>query len=126
MLYFFFSSRRRHTRYWRDWSSDVCSSDLTARATALEGKERHEFHLSTNYRNSAEIYAYAAAYARRVGLDADLPTAGPSTGADPGEPARGNQGEAPTRGGGARHGRPGARPGRNRGAGAPPPGGDPW
>src|SRR3712207_7308361 len=26
----FFSSRRRHTRYWRDWSSDVCSSDLRA------------------------------------------------------------------------------------------------
>src|SRR3712207_1928005 len=26
----FFSSRRRHTRYWRDWSSDVCSSDLTS------------------------------------------------------------------------------------------------
>src|SRR3712207_7882540 len=25
----FFASRRRHTRYWRDWSSDVCSSDLT-------------------------------------------------------------------------------------------------
>src|SRR5947209_20274038 len=25
---FFSSSRRRHTRYWRDWSSDVCSSDL--------------------------------------------------------------------------------------------------
>src|SRR5947209_10086804 len=29
---FFFSSRRRHTRYWRDWSSDVCSSDLGASA----------------------------------------------------------------------------------------------
>src|SRR5258707_10841163 len=29
-LFFFFSSRRRHTRYWRDWSSDVCSSDLTS------------------------------------------------------------------------------------------------
>src|SRR3712207_7434697 len=28
MTFFFFSSRRRHTRYWRDWSSDVCSSDL--------------------------------------------------------------------------------------------------
>src|SRR5581483_12196097 len=28
MIFFFFSSRRRHTRYWRDWSSDVCSSDL--------------------------------------------------------------------------------------------------
>src|SRR5947209_9812174 len=30
-LFFFFSSRRRHTRYWRDWSSDVCSSDLLIR-----------------------------------------------------------------------------------------------
>src|SRR3712207_7599137 len=28
---FFFSSRRRHTRYWRDWCSDVCSSDLHQR-----------------------------------------------------------------------------------------------
>src|SRR3712207_6956379 len=27
-MFRFFSSRRRHTRYWRDWSSDVCSSDL--------------------------------------------------------------------------------------------------
>src|SRR5438445_6367609 len=36
-LLFFFSSRRRHTRYWRDWSSDVCSSDLTAlRVTEAE------------------------------------------------------------------------------------------
>src|SRR3712207_9169638 len=32
---FFFSSRRRHTRYWRDWSSDVCSSDLIDRAREL-------------------------------------------------------------------------------------------
>src|SRR5437762_57756 len=29
MFCFFFSSRRRHTRYIGDWSSDVCSSDLT-------------------------------------------------------------------------------------------------
>src|SRR2546422_4202926 len=28
MIFFFFSSRRRHTRCSRDWSSDVCSSDL--------------------------------------------------------------------------------------------------
>src|SRR5207302_6446601 len=28
---FFFSSRRRHTRFSRDWSSDVCSSDLRLR-----------------------------------------------------------------------------------------------
>src|SRR5258707_3807394 len=32
---FFFSSRRRHTRYWRDWSSDVCSSDLWQEVQAL-------------------------------------------------------------------------------------------
>src|SRR5690606_41085215 len=29
-FFFFFSSRRRHTRFSRDWSSDVCSSDLDA------------------------------------------------------------------------------------------------
>src|SRR2546426_8334585 len=29
-MYFFFSSRRRHTRLQGDWSSDVCSSDLVA------------------------------------------------------------------------------------------------
>src|SRR5438874_10058127 len=28
LFFFFFSSRRRHTRSLRDWSSDVCSSDL--------------------------------------------------------------------------------------------------
>src|SRR2546422_11115879 len=28
VVFFFFSSRRRHTRCSRDWSSDVCSSDL--------------------------------------------------------------------------------------------------
>src|SRR5437660_8577098 len=30
-FFFFFSSRRRHTRWPRDWSSDVCSSDLRRR-----------------------------------------------------------------------------------------------
>src|SRR5207253_4666428 len=30
VIIFFFSSRRRHTRWPRDWSSDVCSSDLFA------------------------------------------------------------------------------------------------
>src|SRR5256885_9598663 len=33
-LYFFFSSRRRHTRLQGDWSSDVCSSDLAVEADA--------------------------------------------------------------------------------------------
>ncbi len=54
-----------------------------ARLAALDGKPQHDFHLSTNYRNSAEIYDYAASYAARVGLDADLPTAVRSTGVEP-------------------------------------------
>src|SRR5690606_40710227 len=55
--YFFFSSRRRHTRFSRDWSSDVCSSDLLHGEAALRspgapvgsdddgvGEEREELH----------------------------------------------------------------------------------
>jgi DNA helicase IV len=61
----------------------VPAESTAARAEALEGKPLHEFHLSTNYRNSSEIYAFAAAYAQRVGLDADLPTAVRSTGVEP-------------------------------------------
>src|SRR5690625_5941292 len=34
--FFFFSSRRRHTRWPRDWSSDVCSSDLIGPADSIE------------------------------------------------------------------------------------------
>ena len=54
-----------------------------ARSEALRDKVRHEFHLSTNYRNSSEIYAFAAEYAERVGLRADLPNAVRSTGESP-------------------------------------------
>ena len=63
----------------------VPAESEAARAAALEGKQLHEFHLATNYRNSSEIYAHAAAYAERVGLDADLPTAVRSTGVAPRE-----------------------------------------
>src|SRR3712207_8723803 len=38
MRFFFFSSRRRHTRYWRDWSSDVCSSDLFQLSSGMFSK----------------------------------------------------------------------------------------
>src|SRR5690625_5732116 len=34
---FFFSSRRRHTRWPRDWSSDVCSSDLVPTKLEFDG-----------------------------------------------------------------------------------------
>src|SRR2546429_3677641 len=37
VVYFFFSSRRRHTRCSRDWSSDVCSSDLMRRSRLVDG-----------------------------------------------------------------------------------------
>src|SRR5690606_40320539 len=40
-VFFFFSSRRRHTRFSRDWSSDVCSSDLR-RVTPIRGKAVRE------------------------------------------------------------------------------------
>src|SRR5215469_670046 len=36
-FFFFFSSRRRHTRSLRDWSSDVCSSDLAEVSRARAG-----------------------------------------------------------------------------------------
>src|SRR5260370_9286541 len=36
-VFFFFSSRRRHTRFKCDWSSDVCSSDLVDRHPTLDG-----------------------------------------------------------------------------------------
>ena len=61
----------------------VPAESAEARSAALAGKEAHEFHLSTNYRNSSEIYTFAAAYAARVGLDADLPAAVRRTGAEP-------------------------------------------
>src|SRR5690606_40768970 len=45
LLVFFFSSRRRHTRFSRDWSSDVCSSDLAderlARPPGAEDDQRN-------------------------------------------------------------------------------------
>src|SRR3712207_2578444 len=44
-----FSSRRRHTRYWRDWSSDVCSSDLLVGGTpGGDGQPQWSLQLITN------------------------------------------------------------------------------
>src|SRR5690554_2514614 len=45
LFFFFFSSRRRHTRCGRDWSSDVCSSDLytlSIKYNTKIGAKRHE------------------------------------------------------------------------------------
>src|SRR5206468_9888943 len=52
--FFFFSSRRRHTRSDRDWSSDVCSSDLfVARAAIIRGRARRK-HRQLHHRGIAK------------------------------------------------------------------------
>src|SRR5690606_13658669 len=68
-LVFFFSSRRRHTRFSRDWSSDVCSSDLAVRVTDLMTVERysHVMHLVSEVRGRLRpglgaLDAFAAAF----------------------------------------------------------------
>src|SRR3712207_9125450 len=60
-MLFFFSSRRRHTRYWRDWSSDVCSSDLTSG-------------------NEAEAVDYLCRWMNELGFEAGPDEAGSAVG----------------------------------------------
>ncbi|MGC5020895.1 HelD family protein [Micromonospora sp. DT47] len=64
------------------WSGDPTELDR-ARDQALGRRRRHRFTLTTNYRNSAEIFAVAAAEIRRLHPDLALPTAVRSTGVDP-------------------------------------------
>jgi hypothetical protein len=54
-----------------------------ARLEALEGKRIRRFHLTTNYRNSAEIFEFAASVVRAAVPDADLPVAVRRTGVPP-------------------------------------------
>src|SRR6266496_593234 len=64
-IFFFFSSRRRHTRSLRDWSSDVCSSDLalsprSRRSAAAVASQRSAFRAQSTRSRSEE---------RRVGKE---------------------------------------------------------
>src|SRR3712207_5350176 len=59
---FFFSSRRRHTRYWRDWSSDVCSSDLAG----IRKAERTITFENFLFKQGNVSYAFAEALAERA------------------------------------------------------------
>src|SRR5437762_6698361 len=55
---FFFSSRRRHTRYISDWSSDVCSSDLKGKRIhllSLDTKKEQEFPSFEALRNTRRL-----------------------------------------------------------------------
>jgi hypothetical protein len=54
-----------------------------ARDEALRGKRVHRFHLRTNYRNSAEVFDFAARVVTRAVPDADLPVAVRRTGIEP-------------------------------------------
>src|SRR2546427_3576663 len=49
LVFFFFSSRRRHTRFDCDWSSDVCSSDLGAAQAKIAGKILEEAQQRLRY-----------------------------------------------------------------------------
>src|SRR6266508_5722897 len=61
---FFFSSRRRHTRWPRDWSSDVCSSDLGDREHELLG--RRHFHIAplAELDGAARLFVVGRAFLR--------------------------------------------------------------
>src|SRR5438309_5172771 len=62
-VFFFFSSRRRHTRWNCDWSSDVCSSDLRGRPRAEAGRSLQVIGVDLLHDRSEE---------RRVGKSVDL------------------------------------------------------
>src|SRR5258707_9698067 len=64
-FFFFFSSRRRHTRYWRDWSSDVCSSDLSDAPCAQLGVVRAQ-GASEGF---GDVAAHQRSEERRVGKE---------------------------------------------------------
>ncbi|MGI5214527.1 ATP-binding domain-containing protein, partial [Plantactinospora sp. CA-290183] len=64
------------------WTGDPAELSR-ARDKALGRRPRHEYTLSTNYRNSAEIFAVAAAVIREVSPELPLPVAVRSTGVQP-------------------------------------------
>src|SRR5690606_39676760 len=67
--FFFFSSRRRHTRFSRDWSSDVCSSDLSQGKSA-QGHGGRNGGEGTYLKAGAHFSAYAGADRMRRGRQA--------------------------------------------------------
>src|SRR2546422_5088368 len=86
LFFFFFSSRRRHTRCSRDWSSDVCSSDLTSAPDAapanpctkdirMLGYDWPRFHAAVNDLPAALLFTtvlfdVAAGLTKRASLQA--------------------------------------------------------
>src|SRR5688572_32633416 len=54
-LFFFFSSRRRHTIFDCDWSSDVCSSDLSTRFFSTAAAATHHDQTSRTQRHQSTL-----------------------------------------------------------------------
>src|SRR5579872_5887127 len=74
--FFFFSSRRRHTRCGRDWSSDVCSSDLCSLRTKENGVKKAAEMTGCGYRGKPK--AGFPRYPRALGnrwRDSHIPAA---------------------------------------------------
>src|SRR5947209_9867099 len=72
LVLFFFSSRRRHTRYWRDWSSDVCSSDLPGKYREPFYKEVYQIFGSGSFHHALILGAGTGsdtAFALKYGVD---------------------------------------------------------
>src|SRR5437868_9303643 len=69
---FFFSSRRRHTRSKRDWSSDVCSSDLKFRLIErIAMPEKHERVLDAGCGSGTISYFLSQHAGAVVGIDSN-------------------------------------------------------
>src|SRR5437868_15309614 len=66
LCFFFFSSRRRHTRSKRDWSSDVCSSDLTPMMAARLLKDPRRVRHGRFYQASERAYERVIEYYGRT------------------------------------------------------------
>src|SRR2546426_6040684 len=58
LCFFFFSSRRRHTRLQGDWSSDVCSSDLVRAQATIGGDRARRIHGKVQHRREVEVAAH--------------------------------------------------------------------
>src|SRR5207249_6514760 len=68
-FFFFFSSRRRHTRSKRDWSSDVCSSDLIAPFTFFFSLLAFSINCAIRLRIVFKIPPASRSEERRVGKE---------------------------------------------------------
>src|SRR5690625_7047173 len=71
---FFFSSRRRHTRWPRDWSSDVCSSDLDHRIlhTSYRSLESCQLRIDVGVQPLREIAQSMTSIRGRIAPRTDL------------------------------------------------------